>query len=177
MPPKARSNDETTSAHLVDVEDHRTAGPASTRVLRQFRILFNAVKTHFQQVEKKAGIGGAQLWALSIVKAQPGIGINALAQAMDVRQPTASIVVKALVSAGLIEARKSKEDRRSVQLHVLKPGTAVLRRAPGPFSGVLPQALADLDDATLARLEADLATLIRNVAADEAGADIPLAGR
>ena len=29
-------------------------GEASTRVLRQFRVVFNAVKTHFQQVEKKA---------------------------------------------------------------------------------------------------------------------------
>lgn len=38
---------------------------ASTRVLRQFRIVFNAVRSHFRQVEREAGIGGAQLWALT----------------------------------------------------------------------------------------------------------------
>ena len=41
--------------------------------LRRFRRVFNAVKTHFQQVEKRAGVGGAQLWALSVIGARPGI--------------------------------------------------------------------------------------------------------
>ena len=31
------------------------------------------MKTHFQQVERAAGLGGAQLWALSIVRDRPGI--------------------------------------------------------------------------------------------------------
>ena len=150
---------------------------AAVRVLRQFRILFNAVKTHFQQVEKSAGIGGAQLWALSIIKAQPGIGISALAEAMDIRQPTASIVVKALVSAELVEARKNGPDRRAVQLHLLRAAGAVLKRAPGPFAGVLPEALAELDEATLGRLERDLGKLIASMAADEKAATIPLAAR
>lgn len=159
---------------VVDANPERAA---AVRVLRQFRTLFNAVKTHFQQVEKSAGIGGAQLWALSIVKAQPGIGISALAQAMDIRQPTASIVVKALVVGGLVEARKAGADRRAVQLHLLKAGAAVLRRAPGPFAGVLPEALAELDEVTLKRLERDLAKLIAGMAADAKGARIPLADR
>ena len=37
---------------------------AATRVLRRFRSVLNAVKTHFKQVQKQAGIGGAQLRAL-----------------------------------------------------------------------------------------------------------------
>lgn len=157
--------------------DARSERAAAIRVLRQFRILFNAVKTHFQQVEKSAGIGGAQLWALSIIRAKPGIGISALAGEMDIRQPTASIFVKALVSAKLVEARKSGPDRRAVQLHLLRPAGAVLRRAPGPFAGVLPEALAELDEATLGRLERDLARLIASMAVDATGAGIPLAGR
>ena len=39
---------------------------AAVAVLRQFRQVFNAVKSHFQQVEKTVGMGGAQVWALSI---------------------------------------------------------------------------------------------------------------
>ena len=74
-------------------------GP-EVRVLRRFRLVFNAVKTHFQQVEKKAGVGGAQLWALSVIHAHPGIGVNSLAAFMDVHQTTASNLVKALVAAG-----------------------------------------------------------------------------
>ncbi|HWJ96252.1 MAG TPA: MarR family transcriptional regulator, partial [Telluria sp.] len=48
----------------------------ATRVLRQFRIVFNAVKTHFRQVEREAGVGGAQLWALSVIERTPGIGVT-----------------------------------------------------------------------------------------------------
>src|SRR5690606_36499714 len=47
---------------------------SAARVLRQFRRVFNTVKTHFRAVEKKAGLAGAQVWALSVVAARPGIG-------------------------------------------------------------------------------------------------------
>lgn len=148
---------------------------APARVLRQFRMIFNAVKSHFRQVEKAAGIGGAQLWALSIVAAQPGIGVNALAQAMDVRQTTASNLVRALTALGLLVAERRGEDRRAVQLRLLPAGADVLGRAPGPFSGVLPAAIARLDTAALARLEADLALLLAQLKPDSNAADVPLA--
>lgn len=136
--------------------------------------MFNAVKTHFQQVEKKAGVGGAQLWALSIVRARPGIGVNDLARAMDVHQSTASNLVKTLAERELVLAERNGADRRTVQLRVLPAGAAVLRKAPGPMTGVLPQALASLDPKTLARLDADLAKLITALNADERAANIPL---
>lgn len=147
----------------------------STRVLQQFRVVFNAVKTHFQQVERKAGVGGAQVWALSVIRDRPGLGVNDLAAALSVRQPTASNLVKSLAEQGLVEARREGADRRSVQLHILPPGRAVLRRAPGPFAGVLPDALAGLDVDTLLRLEQDLSVLIQKLGADEKARGIPLA--
>jgi DNA-binding MarR family transcriptional regulator len=149
-------------------------GEPAARVLRRFRLVFNAVKTHFQQVEKKAGVGGAQLWALSIIRGSAGIGVNDLARAMDVHQSTASNLVKSLVERDLIVATKDGADRRAVQLRVAAAGIKVLRRAPGPFTGVLPQALASLDPRTLARLDKDLAALITALDADERGANIPL---
>jgi DNA-binding MarR family transcriptional regulator len=143
-------------------------------VLRRFRLVFNTVKTHFQQVEKKAGLGGAQVWALSIVRSHPGIGVGELARAMDVHQSTASNLVKVLVERGMVEAAKDDTDRRAVQLRVLPAGARLLRRAPGPFAGVLPGALARLDRRTLARLDRDLAALIAVLGADERAAGIPL---
>jgi DNA-binding MarR family transcriptional regulator len=153
----------------------QTGEPPATRVLRRFRLVFNAVKTHFQQVEKKAGIGGAQLWALSVVRANPGIGVNGLARAMDIHQTTASNLVKALVTLGLVEAEKNGPDRRAVQLRVAAAGARVLRKAPGPFAGVLPEALGRLDAKTLEQLDRDLAKLLTELHADERAAGIPLA--
>ena len=163
-----------TSPATSTVPSGRELGEPAARVLRQFRQVFNAVKTHFQQVEKKAGVGGAQLWALSIIQSAAGIGVSELASAMDVHQSTASNLVKTLVERELIATAREGPDRRAVQLRILPGGSRVLRRAPGPFTGVLPQALASLDATTLARLDKDLAKLIKTLDADESGANIPL---
>jgi DNA-binding MarR family transcriptional regulator len=144
-------------------------------VLRRFRLVFNAVKSHFQQVEKKAGVGGAQLWALSIIQAQPGLGVNGLAAAMDIHQTTASNLIRSLAAASLVSVVRSAADRRSVQLQLLPAGEAVLGKAPGPFAGVLPEALASLDADTLERLDRDLARLIAVLNADQRAAGLPLA--
>jgi DNA-binding MarR family transcriptional regulator len=152
-------------------------GEPAIRVLRRFRQVFNAVKTHFQQVEKKAGIGGAQLWALSLIRAEPGIGVSALARTMDIHQSTASNLVRSLAELGLVQTSKQGADRRTVQLRAMAAADAVLDKAPGPFTGVLPQALARLDAQTLARLEADLGALIGLLQADEKAAGIPLGER
>jgi DNA-binding MarR family transcriptional regulator len=160
------------AATLVEVAK---PGEPAVRVLRQFRQVFNAVKTHFQQVEKKAGLGGAQVWALSLIRAHPGIGITELARAMDIHQSTTSNLVKVLVTAALVVAEKKGPDRRAVQLRILPAGARVLRKAPEPFAGVLPDALARLDVATLGRLEQDLRSLIAVLQADEQAASIPLA--
>lgn len=151
------------------------ADAAAARVLRQFRQVFNTVKTHFQQVEKKVGVGGAQVWALSVVHDQPGIGVTELARRMDIHQTTASNLVRSLVGAGLLRTERSGADRRTVQLHLEPAADRVLRKAPGPFAGVLPEALARLEPAALARLEGDLAALLQLLQADERGAGIPLA--
>lgn len=149
-------------------------GEPAAQVLRRFRLVFNAVKTHFQQVERKAGVGGAQLWALSIVRDRPDLGVNDLAKAMDIHQSTASNLVKTLIARELVVGAKNGSDRRTVQLRILPAGNTVLRRAPGPMTGVLPQALASLDARTLKRMDADLATLIAALNADERAANIPL---
>lgn len=147
---------------------------SATHVLRLFRVVFNTVKTHFQQVEKQAGVGGAQVWALSVIRDRPGIGVNALASAMDIHQSTASNLVKSLVDRGMIEVARTGQDRRAVQLHLLEPGLTVLKTVPGPFAGVLPEALASLDEGTLQRLRADLEKLIAVLDTDKQSAQIPL---
>ncbi len=146
----------------------RSSDESATRVLRRFRVVFNAVKMHFREVEKKAGIAGAQVWALSVVHEQPGIGVGELARNMDIHQSTASNLVKPLIEAGLMAAERSGADRRAVQLKATARGQRILRKAPGPFTGVLPDALQSLDQPTLARLERDLGKLARVLGADAA---------
>jgi DNA-binding MarR family transcriptional regulator len=148
---------------------------SAVQVLRHFRSVFNAVKTHFQQVEKRAGVGGAQVWALSTIQAQPSIGVNELALALDIHQSTASNLVKGLLKLELVKAEKNGADRRAVQLYTLPSGRRLLKKVPGPFAGVLPKALSELDSKTLARLEKDLSALLKLLNTDERAAKTPLA--
>ena len=147
---------------------------ASRRVLRKFRLVFNTVKSHFHSIEKKVGIGGAQVWALSVIASNPGLGVNDLAIALDIHQTTASNLVRGLVNLAMVEVKKNGSDRRTVQLHVLPAGEKILKKAPAPFSGVLPHALEQLDAKTLERLDKDLAKLMCLINADDSAARIPL---
>jgi DNA-binding MarR family transcriptional regulator len=137
------------------------------KVLRRFRVVFNAVRTHFRKMEKQVGLGGAQVWALSVIKAHPGIGMGELASQMQIHQSTASNSIKLLLQQDLISAEKAPNDRRNVRLKILPAGTRLLKKVPGPFEGVLPVALSNLSAETLQRLDTDLGELIALLNADE----------
>lgn len=164
-------------AASADAAPGRSAGATedpAMQLLLQFRVVLKAVKSHFQQVERVTGVGGSQVWALSLVAAQPGMTVGQLADALSVRQPTASVLARHLVQQRLLESMPNPQDRRSVQLFPTAAGQLLLQRAPQPFSGVLPQALAQLDSATQKRMIQDMGALIRAMGADPGGAATPL---
>lgn len=160
-------------ARSVAIAEPEISEPAM-RVLRRFRIVFNEVKAHFRAVEKRAGIAGAQLWALSVIRDQPGIGVGQLAKAMDIHQSTASNLLKPLLEEGLVVSDRAHADKRLVRLQLSAIGARTLRKAPGPFTGVLPLALSQLDARTLARLDRDLGAVIQLLGGDERSARVPL---
>lgn len=121
------------------------------------------------------GLGGAQIWALSLIQANPGMGMGGVAVSMNIHQSTASNLVKTLLRKELITMDKAPQDRRHVQLKTLPAGTRLLEQVPGPFEGVLPEALGNLGAEALHRLDADLGQLIGLLNADETAAETPLA--
>lgn len=143
-------------------------------VLRKLRLVFNTVKGHFRDVEKQVGVAGAQVWALSVIQERPGCGVGELARAMDVHQSTASNLLKPLIEGGMVTAERAQADRRALHLRLTRRGHAVLRKAPGPAAGVLPDALGKLDLETLLRLDHDLEDLIAVLQTDKRAAKMPL---
>lgn len=145
------------------------------QVLRQFRMLFNAVRRHFHRLEKQAGIGGANVWALSLIEQHPGIGVSKLAEMMDIHQSTVSNLLRAMIKSGLVHTEKSAKDRRAVEIYPLPEGLKILKRISVPYEGVLPRALSEIDSETLQRLHVDLQKLIDRIDIDENAAQTPLA--
>ncbi len=151
-----------------------SAPTADALVLRRFRVVFNAVRNHFQHVEKQTGLGSAQLWALSMVRDSPGIGIGGIAKGMDIHQSTASNLIKTLLRRELISMAKAPEDRRNVQLYILPAGLTALGQVTAPFEGVLSMALGKLPQETLQRLNQDLGELVQLLKTDEQACGVPL---
>ncbi len=121
--------------HRLPMEIETTSNgnvPTAAQVLRRFRVVFNAVRSHFQQVEKQVGLGGAQVWALSVIRDAPGIGMGGIAKSMDIHQSTASNLIKTLLRKELISMTKAPDDRRNVQLYILPTGLAVLNQVSRP---------------------------------------------
>ncbi len=48
-------------------------------VLKQFRILLNSIKRHYQWVERECGLSGAQIWAMAEIADNPGLKVSELA--------------------------------------------------------------------------------------------------
>jgi DNA-binding MarR family transcriptional regulator len=72
------------------------------------------------------GIGPAQASALSVVVFGGPLTLNRLAEAEQVRPPTMSRVVEALVNQGLVRRETNLDDRRSIMISPTARGTKIL---------------------------------------------------
>jgi DNA-binding MarR family transcriptional regulator len=145
-------------------------------VLKQFRLIYGSVRQHFRRVEEACGVSGSQLWLMQEISAAPGIGISELAVRLSIHQTTCSQLVEKLVSRGYVRKARSRQDQRRVGLTLSKRAATALKKAPGPAEGVLPEALAELSDATLLSLSTQLRKLIAQLhLPDERSAGRPLA--
>ena len=129
-------------------------------VLRQFRELFRVSQQHFQRIESNCGVSGAQLWALSEVSETPGITVSQLARAMSTHLSTSSNLLDKLEAQGFVRRVRANDDQRIVRVHLTSEGLGVLRKAPQPAEGVIPDALAKMPEKTLRCLQRDLGQLL-----------------
>jgi DNA-binding MarR family transcriptional regulator len=111
-------------------------------------------------VEKRAGVTGAQLWALWELDQQPGLRVTDLAAAMALHQSTVSNLIDKLMRKRLIRRDRGDDDARVVRLYLTATGVRVVRGAPQPARGVLPDALEHLSPAALRGLDRQLTNLL-----------------
>ena len=103
-----------------------------------------------------AGIGPAQLSALSVLVFGGPLSLNQLAGAEQVRPPTMSRIVDALESQGLARRRANPQDRRAVLIEPTEKGTHVLQLGRRRRVKFLAARLRRLSPAELKQLESSL---------------------
>lgn len=145
-------------------------------LLARFRIILQSTRQHYQTVEKLLGIGGSQLQALAIIAEQPNVRVSALAEALLIRQPTASNLAEQLVQLGLVYRKKSTVDQRATELSVTPKARRILAKAPGPIVGILADALASLSPIARKQLGTSLDAVLHQMKSrDESARYRPLA--
>lgn len=154
----------------------RKSNELSLQVLKKFRVIYGSVRQHFRDVEQTCGITGSQLWILHEIASEPGIGVSELAIRLSIHQSTCSQLVEKLSVRKLVNKERSTEDQRRVGLHLTEEARAVLRQAPGPAEGLLPEALQSLPEPILLALDKNLQEVVGQLhTRDEKLADRPLA--
>ncbi len=157
-------------------KSHNRHEQLAIEVLKQFRLIYGAVRQHFREVEQTCGISGSQLWVIREIANAPGVGVSALATKLSIHQSTCSQLVDALVASGHVVKARQSQDQRRVGLTLTKAAAKVLSRAPGPAEGILPQAISELPSSDLKALGNHLDKLIAELRLqDEPFAEKPLA--
>lgn len=140
-----------------------THSSLSEQTLKKFRIIFGSVRQHLREIEKTCGITGSQLWIIHEISKAPGIGISGLAQTLSIHQSTCSLLVDKLVQRQLVRKDRGQEDQRRVGLHILPEAEHILKIAPGPAEGILPEAIRALPVDELEKLDNALEKVIRQL--------------
>lgn len=137
--------------------------PAADEALRQFRLIFGAVRQHFKAIEKACGVSGSQIWVMAALREEPGMKVSVLAKTLSIHTSTASNLLDKIEQAGFIRRERNKEDQRVVRLYLTAAGEKALAKAPQPLIGILPHALNQLPEKALDRLNLDLAAVIEHI--------------
>jgi DNA-binding MarR family transcriptional regulator len=135
------------------------------RAVLNFRKVVTSVKRHLMAKDShgEGTPSGAQLWALWHVQSHPGLTVLELTDMLSLHQSTTSNLVEKLESAGYLRRQRDTADKRVVRLFVSKTGAKVMKQAPDPASGKLPEVLNRLSPQELAALELALHSLSREL--------------
>lgn len=140
-------------------------GPAAPNLqaLQRLRIVIRAAQRHSLWIEKQCGVNGAQLWIMQELAEVPGLRVGQITARLAIAQTTTSNLLEGLVRKGYVVKTRDQEDARVVKLALSDAGRALLDAAPKPARGLLPEALAKLDAAGLASLNAGLQGLLESI--------------
>ncbi len=136
------------SSSAADLRDADRIHSAAIHILRRLRA-----------ADRETGISPARLSALSVIVFAGPLRLLALAEAEQVRPPTATRLVDALEAEGLVTRRRDRADGRQVVIAATAKGRRLLHEGKRRRVERLAAAIAALPAADRRRLRAAVATL------------------
>jgi DNA-binding MarR family transcriptional regulator len=143
--------------------------PTYLDVLKKLRIVIRAAQRHSAWIESQCGVSGAQLWIMQELFDEPGLRVGEIATRLAVHQTTTSNLLDALEKRGYVVKARDLKDQRAVRLSLSDEGERLLKSAPKPARGLLPQSLLQLDEEALMQLDAGMQELLDSIGALDEG--------
>jgi MarR family transcriptional regulator, organic hydroperoxide resistance regulator len=131
--------------------------------LKKLRIVIRTAQRHSAWIEKQCGVSGAQLWVMQELLDTPGMRVGELAECLAMHQTTTSNLVDALAKRALVIKTRDQHDQRVVKLMLSAEGKKVLKSAPKPSRGLLPEALRKLEQDHLQQLDSGLQAVLEAI--------------
>lgn len=132
-------------------------------ILQKFRIIVSAAQKYSQRVEKQLGVTGAQLWIMKEIDVTPGLRVGEVAKKLAIHQTTASNLLDALEKKEMICKSRLATDQRIVNLTLTDKGRSLMKKAPEPVRGLLPEALSQMKGDDLMRLGESMDILLHSI--------------
>lgn len=161
MPPTSRRAGRTRGAAAPPLPDD------AAQIVDGLRRVVRAIELYSQEVYKGFGLTGPQLWALKTLSRRGPLATTDLARALAVQPSTLSVLVNRLERRGLVARRRSREDRRFVELALTPKGAALAARAPEAAQGRLLHGLQGLSRLALRRIRTSVDQLVEMMEASD----------
>ncbi len=135
-------------------------------VLDHLRRIVRVLRESSRASESMLGVTGAQLFVLrALAGARDSNGgplsLNALAERTRTHQSTVSVVVRRLVTRGLVRRTISPSDRRQLELSLTNKGRSLLSQAPLAAQDALIEGIERLTPGQRRNLASALGALVR----------------
>jgi DNA-binding MarR family transcriptional regulator len=135
-------------------------------IVQILRRIFKAVHEYSKAIHRRSGLSGPQVWALTLLDANPPLSASGLAARMFVHPSTVTGIVQRLAQKGAIKRAVDAADRRGVRLSITPAGRRILTRTPPPVQVGLTRVLAAMSSRRRRALKAGLSEIARGTEAD-----------
>lgn len=130
------------------------------RILRSIRRIIRSAGLYSHKLAALHGVTVPQLVCLMKIGELPPVTIKTLSAEVYLSPSTLVGIVDRLESKGLLERRRSTEDRRQVFLHLTGAGRELIARSPSPLQESLARSVSRLSESDRAGLASALEKIV-----------------
>jgi len=112
-----------------------TRNLAIFETMQSLRRIFKTVQDYSQEVYKKFGVTGPQLWALKTISENGSLSLGELSKKMYLHPSTVTGVVDRLEKKGYVVRNRVEKDRRVIKVQLTPKGEGLVGKAPNPVQG------------------------------------------